>query len=164
MPTQLLTGERLVLPPLRRHWALLARNLTGPALAAAVCAAVLDVVARGLLPADLRLLLTVADVAMLGLWTIAVWLRWEGDSLTVTDQRVVLEEGVFQRSSKVIPLNRVQDVSTVQTLLGRVLDFGTVEIDAAGPSGAERFAYVRSPMRVRDQVSALIARFARGAA
>jgi uncharacterized membrane protein YdbT with pleckstrin-like domain len=164
MPTPLLTGERLALPPLRRHWVLLVRNLTAPVVAAATGAALVDVAARGLLQADVRLLLTVADVAMLGLWTIAVWLRWEGDSLTVTDQRVVLEEGVFQRTSKVIPLNRVQDVSTVQTLLGRVLDYGTVEIDAAGQSGAERFEYVRGPVRVRDQVSALVARFARGAA
>jgi uncharacterized membrane protein YdbT with pleckstrin-like domain len=163
MPIQLLTGERLVLPPLRRHWVLLVRKLTAPVLAAVACAAFLGVVARGLLPADLRLLLTVADVAMLGLWTIAIWLRWEGDSLTVTDQRVVLEEGVFQRTSKVIPLSRVQDVATVQTLLGRVLDYGTVEIDAAGLSGAERFAYVKGPVRVRDQVSALVARFARAA-
>jgi uncharacterized membrane protein YdbT with pleckstrin-like domain len=164
MPTQLLTGERLALPPLRRHWILLARNLASPAITSALAMAMVDVVARGLLPADVRLLLTLAIAVPYVMSVIAVWLRWEGDSLTVTDQRVVLEEGVFQRVSKVIPLNRVQDVATVQTMLGRILDYGTVEIDAAGPGGAERFAYVRGPMRVRDQVSALVARFARGAA
>jgi len=164
MPTELLSGERLMLPPLRRHWILLVRNLTSPALVAGLCVAFVDVVVRGLLPADLRLLLTLAIAVSLGLSVVAVWLRWEGDSLTVTDQRVVLEEGVFQRVSKVIPLNRVQDVATVQTMLGRILDYGTVEIDAAGAGGAERFAYVRGPVRVRDQVSALVARFERGAA
>ena len=164
MPAQLLTGERLALPPLRRHWILLARNLMPPGLASAFGVALVDVVARRLLPADLRPWLTLAIAAAAGLSVIAVWLRWEGDSLTVTDQRVVLEEGVLRRTSKVIPLNRVQDVSTVQTMLGRVLDYGTVEIDAAGTSGAERFAYVRSPVRVRDQVSALVARVESGAA
>ncbi|HYW25122.1 MAG TPA: PH domain-containing protein [Terriglobales bacterium] len=163
MPTQLLTGERLALPPLRRHWILLVRNLSSPALTAALAAAMVDVVARGLLAADVRLLLNLAIAAPYILSVIVVWLRWEGDSLTVTDQRVVLEEGVFQRVSKVIPLNRVQDVSTAQTTLGRILDYGTVEIDAAGASGAERFAYVRGPMRVRDQVSALVARSERAA-
>jgi uncharacterized membrane protein YdbT with pleckstrin-like domain len=164
MATRLLIGERLALTPLRRHWALLVRNLAPPTLAAALSLALVDVVARGLLPPDLRLLLTAAIGAPFGLTVIAVWMRWEGDSLTVTDQRVVLEEGVFLRTSKVIPLNRVQDVSTVQTMLGRILDYGTVEIDAAGAGGAERFAYVRGPMRVRDQVWALIARFERGVA
>ena len=60
--------------------------------------------------------------------------------------------------------NRVQDVTTIQTPFGRLLDYGTVEIDAAGPSGAERFAYVRGPLRVRDELSALIDRYERGAA
>jgi len=164
MRTQLLTGERLALPPLRRHWILLVRNLASPVLAALLCLGLVDVVARGLLPPDLRLLLTLAVAVPFGLWVIVTWLRWEGDSLTVTDQRVVLLEGVFQRRSKVVPLVRVQDVSTVQTLLGRILDYGTVEIDAAGAGGAERFAYVAGPMRVRDQVSALVARARREAA
>jgi uncharacterized membrane protein YdbT with pleckstrin-like domain len=158
MRTQLLTGERLALPPLRRHWILLARNLASPALAAVLSVGLVDVVARGLLPGDVRLLLTLAVAALVGLSVIAVWLRWEGDSLTVTDQRVVLLEGVFQRTSRVIPLVRVQDVSTVQTLLGRILDYGTVEIDAASAGGAERFAYVSRPLRVRDQVWVLVAR------
>jgi uncharacterized membrane protein YdbT with pleckstrin-like domain len=161
MATRLLTSERLLLPPLRRHWILLLRGLAPPLLAAALGLAVLDVLARGLLPADLRLVLTLAIGAAVGLAAIGVWLRWEGDSLTVTDQRVVLEEGVLRRTSTVIPLDRVQDVSTVQTLLGRILDYGTVEIDAAGASGAERFEFVSGPLRVRDQVSVLIHRFAR---
>ena len=158
MPTPLLTGERLALPPLRRHWILLVRNLSSPALTAALAAAMVDVVARGLLAADVRLLLNLAIAAPYILSVIVVWLRWEGDSLTVTNQRVVLEEGVFQRVSKVIPLNRVQDVSTVQTLFGRIFDYGTVEIDAAGAGGAGQFAFVRSPVRVRDRVTALVAR------
>jgi uncharacterized membrane protein YdbT with pleckstrin-like domain len=164
MRTQLLTGERLALPPLRRHWILLVRNLASPVLAAALSVGLVDVVARGLLPSDVRLLLTLAVGVPVGLSVIVVWLRWDGDSLTVTDQRVVLLEGVFQRTSKVIPLARVQDVSTVQTLLGRILDYGTVEIDAAGATGAECFAYVSRPMRVRDQVWALVARSARNVA
>jgi len=164
MRTQLLPGERLALPPLRRHWILLVRGLVSPVLAAVLVTGLVDVAARGPLPADLRLLLTLAVAVSCGLSVICVWLRWEGDSLTVTDQRVVLLEGVFQRTSKVIPLNRVQDVSTVQTLLGRILDYGTVEIDAAGAGGAERFAYVSRPVRVRDQVCALVARSTRTAA
>lgn len=160
---RLLTSERLLLPPLRRHWILLVRGLAPALLGAVVGLGVVDVLARGLLPADLRLVATLAIAAAVGLSLIGVWLRWEGDSLTVTDQRVVLEEGVLRRTSKVIPLDRVQDVSTVQTLLGRILDYGTVEIDAAGASGAERFDFVSGPLRVRDQVSALVHRYAREA-
>jgi putative membrane protein len=163
MPTKLLPTERLVLPPLRRHWILLVRSLTPPALAVALGLAIVDVLARGLLPADFRLLLTLAMAAPLGMSVIAICSRWEGDTLTVTNQRVVLEEGVFLRTSKVLPLYRVQNVSTVQTMLGRLLDYGTVEIAAAGPGGIERFTYVSRPTRVRDQVWMLIQRLERTA-
>jgi uncharacterized membrane protein YdbT with pleckstrin-like domain len=55
----------------------------------------------------------------------------------------------------VIPLDRVQDVSTSQTVLGRILGYGTVEIDTAGTAGVETFGYVSRPDRVRDQVFVL---------
>lgn len=155
MPRQLLAGERLMLPPVHRHWILLVKGLALPVPLTAVLLFVVDVGARGVLPGDLRLLAVVAATTLLGLWVIVVWLRWKEDVLTVTDQRVILEEGVLQRSSRVIPLNRVQDVSTTQTLLGRLLGYGTVEIDAAAAGGVERFAYVTGPERLRDEVFVL---------
>jgi uncharacterized membrane protein YdbT with pleckstrin-like domain len=158
MPKQLLADERLMLPPLHRHWILLVRGMVPAGLTMAAFVLVADVAARGLVPADIRLLATVAAAAFLGLWAIVVWLRWTEDALTVTDQRVILEEGVLQRTSRVIPLDRVQDVSTTQTLLGRILGYGSVEIDAAGASGAERFAYVAAPELLRDQVFVLTER------
>jgi uncharacterized membrane protein YdbT with pleckstrin-like domain len=158
MPKQLLSGERLVLPPLRRHWVLVAHSVVPAAVVTAVFLVLVDVVGSGVIGGDLRLLASATILAVLVLRVLTVWLRWEGDSLTITDQRVLLEEGVFQRTSRVIPLNRVQDVSTSQTLLGRLLGYGTVEIDAAGPGGAERFAYVGRPQAVRDQVFALLDR------
>lgn len=158
MPKQLLSGERLMLAPLHRHWVLLVGDLVPAGLLALALVLVLDVLAGPLLPADLRLLGTVAAAAALGIYAIVAWLRWKEDTLTVTDQRVILEEGVLRRSSRVIPLDRVQDVSTTQTLLGRVLGYGTVEIDAAGTSGGERFACVAEPERLRDHVFLLTER------
>jgi len=75
---------------------------------------------------------------------------------------VILEEGVFTRDSKVIALDRVQDVTTRQSLLGRILRYGIVEIDAAGARGAEMFEYCRSPELLRDQVFMLSEQLRRG--
>jgi uncharacterized membrane protein YdbT with pleckstrin-like domain len=158
MPKQLLMGESLALPPLHRHWILLVRGILPVSVVAALFLLLVDVVLRTVLPGDLRLVATLAAVAVVGLVAIVVWLRWMEDSLTVTDQRVILEEGVFRRTSRVIPLDRVQDVSTSQTLVGRLLGYGTVEIDAAGSSGGERFAYVAAPEQLRDQVFLLTER------
>lgn len=155
MPRQLLAGENLVLPPLHRHWILLARSLFAPALAALVVLVGIDILAATVTPGDVRVVVTLLVLGVFGLIAGAAYLQWAAASLTVTDKRVILEEGIFNRISKVIPLDRVQDVSTKQSLLGRVLDYGSVEIDAAGASGSEIFPYVRSPEMLRDQVFVL---------
>jgi uncharacterized membrane protein YdbT with pleckstrin-like domain len=162
MPKQLLAGERLMLSPIHRHWILLVRGLVPLGVFLLVVLVVFDVSLRDLLPGDVRLWVSVAALAFAGLWAGGVFLGWTGDALTVTNQRVVLEEGVLRRSSRVIPIGRVQDVSTEQSMLGRALGYGTVEIDAAGSSG-ERFAYVTDPERLRDDIFALATRLQRDA-
>jgi uncharacterized membrane protein YdbT with pleckstrin-like domain len=160
----LLAGESLVLPTLHRHWVLLARDLIAPLLGGAALIVLVDVgLARaGLGSPNFELIFTLVVLAGVGLWVLVAWLKWASAALTVTDQRVILEEGIFQRSSKVIPLERVQDVATNQTLLGRILNYGQVEIDAAGAKGAEIFPYVGSPETLRDQVFVLSEQLRRG--
>src|SRR5262245_18470843 len=157
---KMLAGESLVLPPLHRHWIWLARDLALPTVGALVGLVAVDGAGALQLTPDLRVLFTLAVLGAFGLWGIVVWMQWNAALLTVTDQRVIVEEGIFQRSSKVIPLDRVQDVSTKQTLIGRMLDYGLVEIDAAGSS--ETFPYVRSPEMLRDQVFVLSEQLRRG--
>ncbi len=59
------------------------------------------------------------------------------DSLAVhrlhaDDQRIKIETGVFGRQEKIIPIDRIQDCTTKMSLLGRMLGYGRVEVDAAG--------------------------------
>jgi uncharacterized membrane protein YdbT with pleckstrin-like domain len=161
MPRQLIAGERLLLPPVRHHWILLVQELAAPATVTLLLLVLVGSATRGLLPADVRLLCVVAALAAFGLWCVTAWLRWTEDSLTLTDQRVILETGVLRRTSVVIPLGRVQDVVTRQGLLGRLLDYGTVEIEAAG-AGLERFDRVGSPERLRDSVFVVTGRVGTG--
>jgi len=91
-----------------------------------------------------------------------VWLNWQAATLTVTDQRVILELGIVIRTTKVIPLDRVQDVSTRQTPFGQFLDYGSVEIDTAGSIANELFTYAAHPEMLRDQVFVLSEQLRRG--
>jgi uncharacterized membrane protein YdbT with pleckstrin-like domain len=150
---QLLSDESLVLPTLHRHWVLLAKDLAIPVIGGALMIFVVDGLLGGVIRSpNFQLVFTLVVLAGIGLWSIVVWLQWAAATLTVTDQRVILEQGIFQRTSKVIPLDRVQDVSTKQPLMGRILDYGLVEIDAAGASGTETFPYVASPEALRDRI------------
>jgi uncharacterized membrane protein YdbT with pleckstrin-like domain len=146
--SDLLPGENLVLKK-HRHWIVAVKSMLLPALivVAAVLAAFLSFV-----PSDYRLIAVLAALAIAGLSAIVVYIRWTAASFTLTNQRVLLTYGVFSRSSKVIPIDRVQDVTTRQNLLGRILGYGRVEIDAAGSAGAEVLDHVPDPNGFRDEV------------
>jgi uncharacterized membrane protein YdbT with pleckstrin-like domain len=99
-----------------------------------------------------RTILTLVAIAIAGLWFIVVWIRWQSTAYTLTDQRIKIETGVFGRSSKIIPIDRIQDCTTKQTLVGRMLGYGRVEVDAAGAQGAEVLDHLPNPGTFRDQV------------
>ncbi len=153
----------MVLQPLRKHWIVVVNGLWLPSVIGLVLLFIVFAIpSPNQVVADIRLLGSLIILVVWGAWAIVVYLQWSSASLTVTDQRVILEEGVFRRDSKVIALDRVQDVSTKQSLLGRVLRYGLVEIDAAGVQGAETFDYCRSPELLRDQVFMLSEQLRRG--
>jgi uncharacterized membrane protein YdbT with pleckstrin-like domain len=147
----LLPGESVVLRR-HRHWIVPAGSLFWPILLVVVVGVLDHYLKESLVARDVKMVVTLAALALLGLWAIITWLRWNGTSVTITDQRVILDRGVLSRSSKIVPIDRVQDVSTRQPILGRILGYGTVEIDAAGSQGAELLDHVPSPNRFRDEV------------
>ena len=147
--SKLLPGENLVLQQ-HPHWITLVRALILPvALVALVVVADLTFLNT---TGQARLVVTLIAVALALLWLIVVWIRWQSITYTLTDQRVKIESGVFGRQEKVIPIDRVQDCTTRMSLLGRMLGYGRVEVDAAGAQGAEVLDHLPNPGVFRDQV------------
>ena len=114
MSNELMPGEALVMKE-RQHWVVMIKPLLLP-IALVILVSLLDVFQT--IPSDYRILATLAAVALLGVWLIVVWIRWNSRSFTITDRRVILDTGVVSRVSKVIALDRVQDIATNQSLLG----------------------------------------------
>jgi uncharacterized membrane protein YdbT with pleckstrin-like domain len=158
----LLAGESMVLPTIKKHWIVPVKGMFWPTLIGAAVLVLIDGVLIDAPLGDARVLLTLIDLAAVAAAAYLVWLNWQAAQLTVTDQRVILEEGIFIRVSKVIPLDRVQDVSTRQNLFGRFLDYGSVEIDTAGAIPNELFTYAAHPEMLRDQVFVLSEQLRRG--
>jgi uncharacterized membrane protein YdbT with pleckstrin-like domain len=154
--SNLLPGENLVLKD-HPHWVVLIKSVWVPiVLVVLVVIAdftiLLDNYNTWNLPAHFRTFLTLGVLALAGLWLIAVWIGWRSTTYTLTDQRIKIETGVFGRQEKVIPIDRVQDCTTRMSLLGRMLGYGRVEIDAAGAQGAEILDHLPNPGAFRDQV------------
>ncbi len=151
--SKLLPGENVVLKE-HPHWITLVRSLLLPA-ALVVLVALADLTVLGpkmLYVQHLRTYLTLGVVALALLWAIVSWIGWQSIVYTLTDQRITIERGVFSRQEKTIPIDRVQDCATRQTILGRIFGYGHVEVDAAGVQGADVFEYLPRPGDFRDQV------------
>ena len=150
MADDLLPGENLLLK-LHQHWIFVAKSLLIP-IALLLLSVVADIVLASTSANTIRLPLTLAVVAIALLWLIVVWIRWQSITYTLTDQRIKLQSGVFSRSEKIIPIDRIQDCTTRQSLIGRMLGYGRVEVDAAGAQGAEVLVHLPRPGVFRDQV------------
>jgi uncharacterized membrane protein YdbT with pleckstrin-like domain len=153
--SKLLPGENLVLRD-HPHWITVVKTLPIPiVLVILVVWADFTVLLDnyGLLPIPhFRTFLALAALAIALLWLIVVWIRWRSIIYTLTDQRITIQTGVLSRQEKIIPIDRVQDCTTKQSLIGRILGYGRVEVDAAGAQGAEVLDHLPNPGDFRDQV------------
>lgn len=158
----LLAGESMVLPPIKKHWIVLVKGTFWPAVVGILVLVAVDGVLLNVDIGDARVVVNVVVLAVVAIVGYFTWLNWQAATLTVTDQRVILELGIIIRTTKVIPLDRVQDVSTRQTPIGQFLDYGSVEIDTAGAIANELFTYAAHPEMLRDQVFVLSEQLRRG--
>jgi uncharacterized membrane protein YdbT with pleckstrin-like domain len=154
MANELLPGENLILKD-HPHWIVIVKTVLVPVVLVVVVLIadftfLLDNYSS--FPEHFRQNLTLGVFAIAGLWLIVVWIRWQSTTYTLTDQRIRIETGVLGRQSKIIPIDRVQDCTTKQSLIGRMLGYGRVEIDAAGAQGAEVLDHLPNPGAFRDEV------------
>jgi len=150
--TRLLPDESLVVPTIHKHWVILVWPLLVPAFAAVVIAILVELLATIPLDAKTRALVSLAVVGTAAVSCLGAWLIRLTTSLTLTNQRVIQREGVIRRNSNVIPVDRIQDISIKQTLTGRLLNYGDIEIDTAGVVANEVFTYLPDPEALRDQL------------
>jgi uncharacterized membrane protein YdbT with pleckstrin-like domain len=144
----LLPGER-ILARSCRHWVVLLRPI-----ATTVLAVVIALVVLVLLPiaGELRLLLMLG-VVLCGLVVINLYYwGWRAHEYVLTDQRVILNEGIVSKFSRSIAIDRIQDLTTFQGLWGRTWGFGDIELESAGREGAEMLSMVPHPQQLRNAI------------
>jgi uncharacterized membrane protein YdbT with pleckstrin-like domain len=84
---------------------------------------------------------------------IAVYVRYRCSEFAVTDKRVLIKTGIIRRQTMETLLNKVENISVQQSLLGRLLNFGTIQVTGTG-STRETFANIAAPLEFRKQVQA----------
>ncbi len=96
--------------------------------------AAIAVVGAVLAPKSYLFLLAIIFVAFALLVLVRSLLDMKSTELAVTDRRVIYKTGILQRHTMEQQLNRIDSVSVDQTFLGRMLNYGEVEIRGSGNS------------------------------
>jgi uncharacterized membrane protein YdbT with pleckstrin-like domain len=70
----------------------------------------------------------------------------------VTNIRVIDEWGVFSHNAKESPLDKINNVSHRQSIIGQIFNFGDVEIQTAAEQGATVLKFVSSPKKLHEAI------------
>lgn len=79
------------------------------------------------------------------------YIRYKSSEFAVTDKRVLIKTGLVRRHTLETLLNKVENISVEQGLLGRVLNYGTILVTGTG-STKETFSNIAAPLEFRKQV------------
>jgi len=77
------------------------------------------------------------------------FLAWRTDQLIVTDRRVIRTSGVLTTTVDAVNLDQITDSTYHRSLIGHVLNYGTIRIGSAGQNQSlERVDFVPAPSEV----------------
>ena len=105
---------------------------------------------------NLSLALGIAAVifALLGLSSaLRTFIRRWTTELAVTDRRVIYKEGLIARRTLEMNRSRVESVDVYQTILGRILGYGTITLRGTGGS-LEPMRTIDDPLTFRSHIIA----------
>lgn len=79
----------------------------------------------------------------------------QSDLWAVTNLRVIDEQGVFSKNSKESPIDKINNVSYQQSFLGRIFQYGDVEIQTAAEIGETIYHDVQHPKLLKDTITSV---------
>jgi uncharacterized membrane protein YdbT with pleckstrin-like domain len=133
------------------HWLVYLRSLVFFALAI-LCL----MFAGGLEPSwfDTGLKIGAALLCVLGIVSaLSALIQRATTELAVTDRRVIFKTGIFRRHTVEMNLSKVETVGVNQSILGRLLNYGTVIVRGTGGS-FEPIPFIGEPLTFRNHITA----------
>ena len=103
-----------------------------------------------------RVLSCIAIVAILAsaAWLVKAYAQWSTTNFVITNRRVIYRSGVVAKRGIEIPLDRVNNVMSQQSVFERLLGAGDVMIESGGETGQQRFTDIKGPDRVQKMIHA----------
>jgi uncharacterized membrane protein YdbT with pleckstrin-like domain len=130
------------------HWLVLAGEILAESLLSIIIVALVTLLWLVWLPnplVPLGYLLLI--IPIISLWRDV--LIWRNREYVVTNRRVIQLSGVFSKNITDSSLDKVNDVKMSQTFMGRMLDYGNIEILTASELGVNKFTYIGKPIQYK---------------
>lgn len=96
----------------------------------------------------LALAIAVAGVVVLGL----AWMRQWTTEIAVSDRRIIYKRGLISRHTIEMNLSKVESVDVIQSVLGRVLGYGSIRVRGTG-AGIELLRQIDTPIEFRNCIT-----------
>ena len=80
------------------------------------------------------------------------WFQWWVTEIAVTNRRVIYKKGLIRRKTNEMNMDKVESVQVEQSILGRMLGYGTVTILGTG-EGFETLRTIASPIELRNSIT-----------
>jgi len=90
---------------------------------------------------------------------IVIFLDWLCTNYYLTNLRLVEQRGIIGKRIMSIWLDKVQDVTCRFGILGRIFNFGDIEIESAGTHGKIVFGFLPLPRELREEIEEAILRY-----
>lgn len=145
-PTRLLLEDEKIVLDLRQHWWYFA----GPAAAGVPVLAVVGFL--GTRDQDALKYLGLALFAVWALWLGARLASWATTHFVITTERLIFRSGLLSKHGRDVPLDRINDIASNQSLLERLLRSGDLLIESAGERGQQTFSNIRRPDAVQQEI------------
>ncbi len=143
MKTQLKKNEKVILT-IRKHWFVLLKPI--------LWTLILLIIAMAGSNSEF------GNFLLIGLGLTVVWFIYRildrnTNLWAVTNLRIIDEYGVFSNNSKETPLDKINNISYRQPLLGRMFNYGHVQIQSAAESGSTIHKMVERPKVLKDTIT-----------
>ncbi len=104
----------------------------------------------GISISDLILLICIVISVIVLISGFIDFLRWNSEQIVITDRRVLQVRGVFNKRVIDSSLEKINDIELRQSILGRLFNFGTIEIlTASGSEGTNVMDRIEAPLEFK---------------
>ena len=98
-------------------------------------------------------LVVVGLLSLFPLWRlVSDWMHWWNDIYVVTNRRIIQAEGIINKHVIDSSLEKINDVVLTQSMLGRMLGYGDVEILTGSEIGVNLLKRITEPVRFKTEM------------